>query len=173
MAQETNTILDHEGNPFVDELADVQNGKSNFMADIVSMAATALERGDEEEAEQYLRQGLEREPNHHQCLAYLSICVATRIRQNTKAEQLAKTLITENPKDATAHYALGMVYLKVDRRRMAFQQFDKAARLAKGDQFLMGRLQAAEPRKKPFFPSLPRDHFMNVLFGKMTAAFKR
>ncbi len=155
------------------ETFEVDGDAAAFVRSIVRMAATALEKGDVREAEAYLRQGLTRQPDHPHCLAYLSVCVAARARQFDKAEKLARSIIRDNPRDATAHYALGMVYLQVERRRPAFDCFAQARDLARGDRYLQGQLDRAEPRRQPVLPFLTRDHALNVWLGRLRARLQR
>ena len=152
---------------------EVDGDAAAFVRNIVRMAATALEKGDVRDAESFLRQGLARHPDHPHCLAYLSVCVAARARQFAKAEKLAGSIIRDNPSDATAHFALGMVYLRAGRRRLAFQSFDRARTLAKGDPFLQGQLDRAEPRRAPVLPFLSRNHPLNIWLGRMRARLGR
>ncbi len=150
---------------------EVDADAASFMRNIVRMAAIALERGDVREAEGFLRKGLERQPDHPHCLAYLAVCVAARARQFDKAEKLARSIIRENPYDATAHYALGMVYLGAERRRQAFENFDKARELAQGDRYLQGQLARAEPRRQPVLGFLSRNHPLNIWLGRLRTRF--
>lgn len=151
---------------------EVDGDAAAFLRSIVRMAAGALEKGDVREAESYLRQGLARQPDHPHCLAYLSVCVAARARQFAKAEKLAQSIIRDNPYDATAHYALGMVYLQAERRRPAFESFAKARDLAMGDPYLQGQLDRAEPRRAPVLSFLPRDHRLNIWLGRVRARLR-
>jgi len=162
------------GRDFVSgETFEVAGDKESFIRNIVRLAAGALERGDLAEAEQYLRHGLEREPEHLKCLAYLSICVATRSGQRAQAEKLARKLIHEYPNDATARYALGMVHLTGGKRRLAFDCFSQARELTVGDGLLAGQLQAAEPRRDPVLSFVSRDHPLNIWLGRMRAKLGR
>lgn len=144
---------------------EVNADNKSYMADIVRLAAVALEKGNVREAEAYLRQGLERVPEHPQCLAYLSVCVAARAGQTDKAEKLAKTIIRDNPRDPTAFFALGMVYLKTNQRRQAFHYFGRARQLAENDPYLLAQLDRAEPRRPPVLGFLPRNSRINILLG--------
>ena len=152
---------------------EVNADNKSYMADIVRLASVALEKGNVREAETYLRQGLERVPEHPQCLAYLSVCVAARAGQTDKAEKLAKTIVRDNPRDPTAFFALGMVYLKTDQRRQAFNYFGRARQLAADDPLLKGQLDRAEPRRAPVIGFLPRNSRINILLGWLRYRFGR
>ncbi|MFO7610267.1 MAG: hypothetical protein R6X35_13960, partial [Candidatus Krumholzibacteriia bacterium] len=78
----------------------------------------------------------------------------------------------DNPYDATAHSALGMVYLQAERRRLAFECFAKALDLAKGDPYLQGQLHRAEPRRAPVLSFLPRNHRLNIVLGRLRARLR-
>lgn len=151
---------------------EVDGDATAFLRSIVRMAASALEKGDVREAESYLRQGLARQPDHPHCLAYLSVCVAARARQFAKAEKLAQSIIRDNPGDAIARFALGMVYLQAERRRVAFECFATARDLAGGDPYLQGQLDRAEPRRQPVLTFLSRNHPLNIWLGRLRARLR-
>ena len=150
----------------------VNADSKSYMADIVRLAAAALEKGDVREAESYLRQGLEKVPGHVQCLAYLSVCVAVRSGRSEHAEKLAKTLVRENPRDPVGFFALGMVHLTANRRRQAFNYFGRARQLAADDPLLIEQLARAEPRRAPVLSFLPRNSRINILLGWLRHNFR-
>lgn len=152
---------------------EVNADNKSYMADIVRLASVALEKGDVREAEAYLRQGLERVPDHPQCLSYLSVCVAARAGQTDKAEKLARTIARDNPRDPTAFFALGMVYLQTKQRRQAFHYFGRARQLAVDDPHLLAQLDRAEPRRPPVIGFLPRNSRINILLGWLRYHFGR
>ena len=65
------------------------------------------EEGRHKDAERYLRQALERVPDHKECQAYIAVCLAGK-RKFVSAEKLAKNVIRNNPFDAVAYYARQM-----------------------------------------------------------------
>jgi hypothetical protein len=65
------------------------------------------------------------------------------------------------------------VNLLGSRRGTAFRHFARARELATADEDLQTELKRADPRRPAVFPSLPRDHGLNVLCGRIRAAWLR
>ncbi len=145
---------------------------SEFAAEMVRRAKRLIEEGRHKDAELYLRQALERVPDHKECQAYIAVCLAGK-RKFVSAEKLAKNVIRNNPFDAIAYYALGRVNLIGSRRGSAFRNFEKAHNLASGDREMEGAVKELDPRRPPVIRWLPRNHFLNITFGKWRAAMNR
>ena len=145
---------------------------SEFAAEMVRRAKRLIEEGRHKDAELYLRQALERVPDHKECQAYIAVCLAGK-RKFVSAEKLAKNVIRNNPFDAIAYYALGRVNLIGSRRGSAFRNLKKAHNLASGDREMEGAVKELDPRRPPVIRWLPRNHFLNITFGKWRAAMNR
>ena len=61
-------------------------------AQLIRRAGRFLETGDVEAAEASLRQGLERVPEHPECVAYLAVCLAAGKRKYVTAEKLVTNI---------------------------------------------------------------------------------
>lgn len=140
---------------------------------VLEKVAGSLHAGNIGRAERQLRDGLDQDPDHPRLQAYLSICLAAAGRDLSSAGLLAREIIAQNPHEATAHYALGCVLLLENRRKQAFQSFDRARRLVRSDHQLLLELDRREPRRPPVFGGLPRDHFLNILCGRMRMHWQR
>jgi Flp pilus assembly protein TadD len=149
----------------------INDEKTQQMAGILQMVSAALDSGDIGTAERHLRLGLQDDPENPRLLSYLSICVASAGRELETAEELARKITKEFPQEAAGHFALGKVKLIGNKRRYAFQNFRKARQLARTDSHMLDELDRMEPRRAPVFSGLARDHFLNVLFGKIRARF--
>ena len=160
-------------NIFVQAAVDVQDDGESLAGELVRMAATELERGNVKHAEHYLQQGLATDPQDHRCHAYLAVCEAMRNPESRSAENLARTLVANHPKDPIVHFAMGQVFLLKSRRRDAFRLFNRAHRLAEQEKSLQQQVNRAEPRKPSVFPSLSRNHPLNVFAGRLRAIFTR
>lgn len=139
-----------------------------FATEMVRRAKRLIEEGRHKDAELYLRQALERVPDHKECQAYIAVCLAGK-RKFVSAEKLAKNVIRNNPFDAIAYYALGRVNLIGSRRGSAFRNLERARSLATGDREMEGAVNELDPRRPPVIRWLPRNHFLNILFGKWRA----
>lgn len=153
---------------------EIQSGAAgDFAASMVQEAGQYLESGDIRAAEKCLRMGLQKAPQHPQCLAYLAVCAAAGQHNLETAETLARKLTKDYPREAAAFYALGRVVLLAGNREAAFQHFQKARRLAGDDVLLQGQLKRIEPRRPAVLPFLSRDNPLNVALGRLRAALIR
>jgi tetratricopeptide (TPR) repeat protein len=159
--------------PFLGSTFVVEDEADAIMASIVRTAAQLMNQGRFTEAETHLRQGLDRDPRHPRCLAFLSVCLAANGRKYATAEKIAKSVVQANPDEPAGHFALGKVNLLGARRSTAFRHFARARELATMDEELQEELKRADPRRPAVFPSLPRNHFLNVLCGRFRAAWVR
>ena len=145
---------------------------AEFASEMIRRARRLIEADRFGEAERLLRQALERIPDHKECQAHIAVCLAGK-RKFVSAEKLAKNVIRNNPFEAISYYALGRVNLLGSRRGSAFRNLQKARTLAIGDQEMEGAVDDLDPRRPPVVPWLPRNHFLNILFGKWRAAMNR
>ena len=145
---------------------------AEFATEMVRRAKRLIEEDRHRDAEIYLRQALERVPDHKECQAYIAVCLAGK-RKFVSAEKLAKNVVRNNPFDAISYYALGRVNLLGARRGSAFRNLERARNLATGDQEMEGAVEDLDPRRPPVIPWLPRNNFLNIMFGKWRAALNR
>jgi tetratricopeptide (TPR) repeat protein len=139
----------------------------DYCDQLIWRAGRFLESGDVEAAEASLRQGLERVPEHPECIAYLAVCLAAGQRKYVTAEKLVTNIINNNPYDPTAWYALGRINLLGGRRDRAFKNFEKAKRVSRGDQSIEVIVDKMDPRREPVMSFLPRNNIVNIWFGRL------
>ena len=158
-----------------EQVVDANSAEQNqlYAADVARRAAKMIEDGRHADAEQILRLGLERVPDHQDCLTHMAVCLAAGRRKFVSAEKLAKNLIKTNPYDARGYYALGRVNLIGSRRGSAFHNLAKAKDLSNGDRRMEGTLQNLDPRRPPVIRWLPRNNFLNILLGRWRAALQK
>ena len=145
----------------------VREENQDFAQEMLRRSIRLIEEGRHKDAEHYLRLALDRNPEHRECMAYLAVALAGGQRKFVSAEKIAKSIIRDNPYDATAYYALGRVNLLGRRRGSAFRNLEKARTLASGDQVIERQVDDLDPRRPPVIGWLPRNHFLNILFGRM------
>ena len=143
-----------------------------FAAEMVRRSKRLIEDDRFQEAERLLRQALERIPDHKECQAHIAVCLAGK-RKFVSAEKLAKNVVRNNPFEAISYYALGRVNLLGSRRGSAFRNLQKARNLATGDQDMEVAVDDLDPRRPPVIGWLPRNHFLNITFGKWRASINR
>ena len=161
----------HLRNPFTSLTIDVEDAAGSLVEELVRLAVSELERGNVEQAEHYLQQGLSRDPKAHRCQAYLAVCQAVRDPKSRSAERSARKIVDQQPNDPIGYFALGQVCLLGSRRRKAFLMFKQARRLAAREKDLRQQLKLVEPRRESVFPSLSRNHPLNVYGGRIRAFF--
>ncbi|MCP4574041.1 MAG: tetratricopeptide repeat protein [bacterium] len=157
--------------PFVAGTFNVAGEASNA-DECASLAAHELEIGDFQEAEKILQQGLEMDPAHAGCLAYMAVCVSALGRDDGTAEQMARTVISRYPEDPAGWFALAQVHLLGGNRSVAFQHFAKARELSRRDPRFRAQVDRQDPRNPNIVRSLPRDHIINVILGRLRALFR-
>lgn len=141
----------------------------DYCARQVGRAGKYLESGNFEHAEACLRSGLARVPEHPECTAYLGVCLAAGQRKYVTAEKLIKNILDANPYDSTAWYALGRINLLGGRREQAFANFARAKSVSRQDTHVQVLVEQMDPRRPPVLGFLPRDHFLNILLGRLRA----
>lgn len=163
-----------KGEPYQDQMtySTAREEDMVFASEMVRRAKRLIENDRHGDAELLLRQALERVPDHKDCQAYIAVCLAGK-RKFVSAEKLAKNVIRNNPFDALAYYALGRVNLIGSRRGSAFKNLAKARHLAEGNRELEGAVQELDPRRPPVVRWLPRNSFVNIMFGRIRAAMDR
>lgn len=134
-------------------------------------AGRQLEEGKFREAELTLRMALAKLPTDPRCRSLLAICLATGRGKLATAEKLARGVVAQDAGDPVAHYALGRVLIETGDRRQAFRCFARARSLAGTDKALKATLARQDPRRAKVFPQLPRDHALNVFFGRLLRGF--
>ncbi len=130
-------------------------------------AGRQLEEGKVREAELTLRMALAKLPTDPRCRALLAVCLATGRGKLLTAEKLARGVVGQDPGDALAQYALGRVLIETGDRRQAFRCFARARSLAGVDKSLKASVARQDPRRSTVFPGLPRNHGLNVFFGRL------
>lgn len=130
-------------------------------------AGQQLEEGNIRDAELTLRLALAKAPADPRCRSLLAICLVTGRGKLATAEKLARGVLAHEPNDPVARYALGRVLMQKGDRAQAFREFARAKALAGGDPVLRAAVNRQDPRRASVFPHLPRNHALNVFFGRL------
>ncbi len=162
----------HARNHFVAPTVEVAAGDSAHAHDIANRAAAAIDQGDFKKAEKLLRKGLAQDPTHTRCLAYMAVCVAALADDDGTAEKMAREVINRHPEDPAGWFALAQVHLLGGNRKVAFEHFAKARKLAKRDRRFRAQIDRQDPRNSLAIRSLPRDHYLNVILGRVRNLFR-
>jgi len=122
-----------------------------------------LEQGDSITALIQLEEAARENPTPLVC-SYLAYCLAREKGDMQRAVGLCFEAIRREPARSLHYLNLGRVYLEVGQKPRAIQTFRKGLKLEK-NQKIIGELKRIGLRKRPVFPSMDRDHFLNKYFG--------
>ena len=146
---------------------------SSPVDEIADLAAAEIEHENFDAADKLLGEGLAQDPDHADCQAFQAICLAARGRDNNSAEEMARAVMRNHPGNPVGWFALGHVHLLGGRRGAAFQFFAQAREMANRDRKVRGRLDRCDPRRASVFSSLPRNHFLNIVGGRLRSVMVR
>lgn len=103
--------------------------------------------------------------------SYLGMCIALERGKITYGLMLCNDAILQESENPVHYLNLGRIYLKAGRRVDAIETFRKG--LSFGDnQEIKQILDNLGTRKKPVFPFLPRNNFLNKYAGLMLHRLK-
>ncbi len=97
-------------------------------------------------------------------LSHLAYCLAVNGRDIGLAIDMASEALAQEPYNPTFCLNLGHIYLLAGRRGDAVRTFRQGLAYTK-DQTIIDELERLGTRKKPVFPGLHRDHFLNRYLG--------
>ena len=100
-----------------------------------------------------------------------AVCLAALRQQYTQAIETCKQAIAQEPCSSALYLHLGRVYLLADKRKEAIACF-REGMLYRRDQRIMNELKQLGLRRRPVFDSLPRQHFLNRVAGRLCARFR-
>lgn len=104
-------------------------------------------------------------------LSYLGRCIAIERGQTAEAVKLCEEAINQDSQNPVHYLNLGIVYLKDKKKQEAVEIFRKG--LSIGDvEDIKILLDSIGTRKKPFFPFLPRENFLNRCFGLLLSRLR-
>lgn len=113
--------------------------------------------------------GLEKIPGIQ---SYLGLCIARERGQIREGIRLCKEAIADEPSNQVYHLHLAKIYIKAGDKAEALNILRLG--ISYGDLPEMRQmLELLGPRKKPFFPFLPRKHFCNKYAGLILSFIRR
>jgi len=103
--------------------------------------------------------------------SYLGYCIAAERGQITEALKLCRAAIEEEPGNPEHYLNLGRVYLKAKRKDEAIAELRKGLSFSDNEE-IRKLLDCLGLRKKPVFPFLPRNNFLNKYVGLILRRLK-
>jgi Flp pilus assembly protein TadD len=131
---------------------------------------TALDAGQANRALERFEAAAELE-ERPEVLSYLAVCLATVRQEFATAERLCREAIEDDPRNALHYLNLGRVLLLADRKPEAIRVLRNGL-LRQSNPKIKQELQRLGIRKYPVISSLPREHLLNRLLGKIFTSLK-
>ena len=96
--------------------------------------------------------------------SYLAVCIATHRGQISEAVSLCLEAIAQEPQETVHYLNLGKVYIKAGKKKEALDILRQG--LSRGENpELRELLERIGVRRKPLFPFLSRENFLNRYIG--------
>lgn len=134
-------------------------------SDLLRNALEALENNSFIEALMLLEQA-DGQDSGPMVRSYLAYCRAKVKREYAAAINLCTEALREEPANADHYLNLGRIYLLAGKRGKALPIFRRGIKFGRNPQ-LMAELKKFDPRQPPVFSSLPRQHSLNRITGKL------
>jgi tetratricopeptide (TPR) repeat protein len=150
------------------QLMEIRKGFENTgFADVPSlnMAYKHLYAGDHEEAERRFREILVEDPEDHEAMAGLAVCVAEDGGKFLTAEKLARKAVQMKKKSAAGYIALGYVNLRGGRLEDGYRYLMKAKHMAPKDPRVHTGFALYDRERPPVICDLSRLHPVNRALG--------
>jgi tetratricopeptide (TPR) repeat protein len=122
--------------------------------------------------------------------SYLAYCMAKERGQYREATRMCQAAIAAEPHNPAHYLNLGRIYVLTEQKAKALAAFRKglssdavktnsaaaespADSRAKQQALILAELRRLGIRRRPPFPSLPREHGLNRVVGKLLASLQR
>ncbi len=100
-------------------------------------------------------------------ISYLGLALSMINARSEEAVKLCQRAVKREFYDADLLCNMGIVYLRNRQRGPAFDCFERGLKLKPNHYRILAALERHEKRGQPMFPSLPRDHPVNRLGGRL------
>jgi len=126
-----------------------------------------LRGGEAKKALPHLQSALEEEPANPFYISYVGVALAATAQKWAEAEELCRSAIRMNRRQAQLYLNLAEVYVAADRKQDAADTLARGLRYTPHDLRLKLALDRLAIRRRPVFSFLPRDHAINRNLGKL------
>lgn len=133
--------------------------------DLVKEGITALGAGNTARALKHFEEAAELDETA-ELLSHLAYCLAKEKKDFTGATALCKSALEDEPWNSLHYLNLGRVHLLAGRRKEAINTF-RDGLLHQNNPRIKDELNRLGTRRYPFFASLPREHILNRVVGKL------
>lgn len=101
-----------------------------------------------------------------QMLSLMGYCIVSDTGQIKQGIAMCVRAITNDPFNCDHYLNLGRIYILGNDRRRAIQSFKRGLQISK-DPRIINELRQLGIRRAPAISSLPREHYLNVITGKI------
>src|ERR1700758_5360385 len=126
---------------------------------------TFLRGGDALKALPHLKCALEEEPSNPFYISYMGVAIAATEQKWAEAEELCRSAMRMNRRQAQLYLNLAEVYVAADRRQNAADVLARGLHYAPHDVRLKMALDRLAIRRRPILGFLPRGHILNRGLG--------
>lgn len=98
--------------------------------------------------------------------SYLGYCIAAERRQFRQGIAFCNQALQDEPNEAAHYLNLGRIYLLTNQKALAIRVLRKGLKY-RHDRRISELLRTLGIRKAPVFSSLPREHFLNRILGRL------
>ena len=103
-------------------------------------------------------------------LSYLGLALTLSLGRSEEGQKMCEQAASREFYDADLFCNLGIVSLRNRRKKLAFDAFRKGLTLKPRHRRILEELERYERREAPVFSALPRQHFLNVVAGRLRMA---
>ncbi|HKN46458.1 MAG TPA: tetratricopeptide repeat protein [Candidatus Polarisedimenticolia bacterium] len=100
-------------------------------------------------------------------VSYLGLALTLASGRSEEGVKLCEQAVRREFFDPDLFCNLGIVYLRMRQKKLAFEAFQKGLNLQPGHRRIREELERYERRSYPVFTFLPRTHPVNVLAGRV------
>ena len=118
-----------------------------------------------------LHDGHTESPDSPEMLSLMGYSLAREAGQYRKAIEMCLKAISLNPHNSEHYLHMGRIYLLACKKEFAIKAFRKGLKIRK-DARIMEELRLLGARRPPSFASLPRNHVVNRVTGKILRILK-
>jgi len=126
-----------------------------------------LRGGEANKALPYLQAALDQEPSNAFYISYVGVAVAANDQKWADAEELCRSAIRMNRRQAQLYLNLAEIYVAADRKQDAADTLIRGLRYSPHDLRLKIALDRLAIRRPPVLSFLPRTHALNRHLGKL------
>ena len=138
-----------------------------------TLGLDSLKANNFQEAFEAFRTAHKEDPLNPHHLSYYGLTLALGEGNFDQGILLCRQAIHLTPFEPQFYVNLSRAYMKAGRRKQALETLREGLALNLKGKLLKSELARIDARRKPFFPRLSRNNFLNRVIGKLTYQFHK